>query len=115
MIRGLREGALIIFGTTALYLLASLSSYDVSDPGWSHSESVNNIANAGGVLGAWLSDVFLYLCMDSRSVWEASLGWAPAGRELARKLVVAEASIQDQRIEGFLHIRHSAVELVDEQ
>jgi S-DNA-T family DNA segregation ATPase FtsK/SpoIIIE len=61
MIRGLREGALIIFGTTALYLLASLSSYDVHDPGWSHSETTARIANAGGVLGAWLSDVFLYL------------------------------------------------------
>jgi len=61
MIRGLREGALIIFGTTALYLLVSLSSYDVGDPGWSHSETVNSIANAGGVLGAWLSDVSLYL------------------------------------------------------
>lgn len=61
MIHGLREGALIIFGTTALYLLASLSSYDVSDPGWSHSETTAAIANAGGVLGAWLSDVFLYL------------------------------------------------------
>lgn len=61
MIHGLREGALIIFGTTALYLLASLSSYDVGDPGWSHSETATTITNAGGVLGAWLSDVFLYL------------------------------------------------------
>jgi len=61
MIRGLREGALIIFGTTALYLLVSLVSYTAQDPGWSHSESTASIANSGGVLGAWFADVFLLL------------------------------------------------------
>ena len=61
MIRGLREGALIIFGTTALYLLVSLSSYTPQDPGWSHSETTAKIANMGGVVGAWFADVFLYL------------------------------------------------------
>ena len=61
MIRGLREGALIIFGTTALYLLLSLSSYNPQDPGWSHSETASTIANTGGVVGAWFADVFLYL------------------------------------------------------
>jgi S-DNA-T family DNA segregation ATPase FtsK/SpoIIIE len=61
MIRGLREGALIVFGTTALYLLVCLASYHPQDPGWSHSETTHHIANAGGVLGAWFADVFLYL------------------------------------------------------
>ncbi len=61
MIRGLREGALIIFGTTAVYLLVSLASYDPADPAWSHSETTSHIANAGGVLGAWFADVFLLL------------------------------------------------------
>jgi len=61
MIRGLREGALIIFGTTALYLFASLGTYNPQDPGWSHSETTTTIVNAGGVLGAWFADVFLFL------------------------------------------------------
>jgi len=61
MIRGLREGALIIFGTTALYLLASLGTYDAQDPGWSHSETGDTIVNAGGMLGAWFADIFLFL------------------------------------------------------
>lgn len=61
MTRGLREGALIVFGTLAIYLLASLISYDPKDPGWSHSETVSAIANSGGVVGAWFADVFLYL------------------------------------------------------
>jgi len=61
LIRGLRESALFVFGAIALYLTASLITYSASDPGWSHSESSNIIANAGGVAGAWFSDFFLYL------------------------------------------------------
>ena len=52
MIRGLREGALIIFGTTALYLFACLMTYNAQDPGWSHTETTARIVNAGGMLGA---------------------------------------------------------------
>ncbi len=61
MIKGLKEGALIVFGAVALYLSASLITYSPSDPAWSHSETAASIANAGGVAGAWFSDVFLYL------------------------------------------------------
>ncbi len=61
MVRGLREGALFVFGAIAVYLLLSLLSYDPSDPGWSRSGSGAKVDNAGGVAGAWFSDVFLYL------------------------------------------------------
>lgn len=63
IIRGLREGALIFFGVVALYMLASLATYQPNDPGWSMSRGDVNevIANSGGVTGAWFSDVFLYL------------------------------------------------------
>ena len=59
--RGLREGALIVFGATAIYLVASLVTYHPADPGWSHSESVEKVLNVGGRAGAWFSDLFLYL------------------------------------------------------
>ena len=59
--RGLREAALLILGTLGIYLLVSLASYYPGDPGWSHSSSVAEIRNAGGVVGAWLADVLLYL------------------------------------------------------
>jgi S-DNA-T family DNA segregation ATPase FtsK/SpoIIIE len=59
--RGLREGALILVGTLALYLLISLLSYNASDPGWSHSGMSGKVANMGGRAGAWFSDIFLYL------------------------------------------------------
>lgn len=59
--RGLREGALFIFGALAIYLLLSLLSYHPTDPGWSHSGTGNAISNIGGRAGAWFSDIFLYL------------------------------------------------------
>ncbi len=59
--RGLREGALFVLGAIALYLAVSLASYDVTDPGWSHSDQSGQVANVGGVVGAWFADVFLHL------------------------------------------------------
>jgi len=59
--RGLREGGLFLLGTLALYLLLALTSYSANDPGWSHSGSVAHVVNAGGRVGAWFADVFLYL------------------------------------------------------
>jgi S-DNA-T family DNA segregation ATPase FtsK/SpoIIIE len=60
--RGLREGALYIFGFSAIYFLISLTSYSQNDPGWTGSgmqgEKLNNL---GGPAGAWFSDVFLTL------------------------------------------------------
>lgn len=61
--RGLREGALLIFGFLALYFLISIASYHPADPSWSQSGVENNakIANLGGPAGAWFADVLLTL------------------------------------------------------
>ena len=61
--RGLKEGALFIFGFTALYFFLALYSYDASDPGWSHSGLAGQkvIANLGGPTGALISDIFFSL------------------------------------------------------
>ena len=59
--RGLREGALILVGMVALIMLLSLVSYHPGDPGWSHSSVNEQINNMVGRVGAWFSDVFLYL------------------------------------------------------
>ena len=60
--RGLREGALYIFGFSAIYFLISLGSYHQADPGWSgsglHGDKIHNL---GGPAGAWFADVFLTL------------------------------------------------------
>ncbi|MGB5605754.1 MAG: DNA translocase FtsK 4TM domain-containing protein [Gammaproteobacteria bacterium] len=86
--RGLREGALLILGAVAIYLLVSLVTYYHLDPGWSSSGAVSRIQNAGGLVGAWLADVLLYLLgymaylfpvMIAYSGWLVYRGRSPAG------------------------------------
>jgi len=57
----LREGALIGCAVIAVILLLTLLSYDPADPGWSRTGSNDQISNAVGPAGAWLSDVFFYV------------------------------------------------------
>ncbi|MDX2312906.1 MAG: DNA translocase FtsK 4TM domain-containing protein, partial [Gammaproteobacteria bacterium] len=59
--RGTREGMFILVTALALYLLLSLSSYSADDPGWSHTGRTTSVLNQGGVVGAWIADVLLYL------------------------------------------------------
>jgi len=61
ILRLLREAALYVLGAIAIYLLISLWTYTTSDPSWSHLGSSDNVANTGGRVGAWLSDVLLNL------------------------------------------------------
>ena len=59
--RGSREALFIIVSALAFYLALSLFTYHPGDPSWSHSGHVDGIANRGGVVGAWLADVLLWL------------------------------------------------------
>ena len=53
----------------ALYLLMVLYTYHKGDPGWSHSLRASSIRNAGGMIGAYLSDLLLYLFGVSAYWW----------------------------------------------
>jgi S-DNA-T family DNA segregation ATPase FtsK/SpoIIIE len=84
----LREGALLILGAIAIFLLVSLATYHPSDPGWSNSGAYAQIHNAGGLVGAWLADVLLYLLgylaylfpvMVGYSGWLVYRGHTPGG------------------------------------
>ena len=59
--RALRESAFVLLVPVAAYLLVALSSFDASDPAWSHAGSSAVVHNWGGRAGAWLADVLLYL------------------------------------------------------
>jgi len=75
--RGLREGTLLIFIAVSVYLLLSLLSYRVSDPGWSHTvDTVGTIHNLGGISGAWFADVFLYLFGLMAYLFPVMLGYS---------------------------------------
>jgi S-DNA-T family DNA segregation ATPase FtsK/SpoIIIE len=58
----------------ALYLVLILYTYSKTDPGWSHSTTVDAIHNAGGRVGAWLADVLLYVFGVSAYWWVVLCG-----------------------------------------
>ena len=65
VIRGIKESIFFLFIAISLYLFISLFSYSPADPGWSHSISEKmdpgKLHNMGGIFGAWIADVLLYL------------------------------------------------------
>lgn len=57
LIKRMSEGSFIIVLTAALFVLLSLITYRVTDPGWSHASPRSaDIMNAGGQVGAYISD-----------------------------------------------------------
>ena len=59
--RLLHESWWLLVGACFLYLALILATYAQSDPGWSRTGSGAPIVNRGGVIGAWISDLLLYL------------------------------------------------------
>ncbi len=58
--------ALLVLG---LFLALILFTYHRDDPSWSHSATSATVQNAGGALGAYLSDVLLYIFGFSAWLW----------------------------------------------
>ena len=71
-----REGALLVISALAIYLLVSIASYHPLDPGWSTAGRVDTVANQGGVAGAWLADVVLYLFGGMAYLFPMMIGYA---------------------------------------
>ncbi len=65
----LRESRWLVLVAAALYLLLILASFDKADPGWSHGVIAPQIRNGGGRLGAWISDLMLYVFGASAYLW----------------------------------------------
>ena len=64
-----RESSWLAFLALALYLLLILLTVDKADPGWSHSVYTERIANSGGVVGAYISDLLLFVFGISAYWW----------------------------------------------
>src|SRR4051794_10136764 len=67
-----RESWWLLIVAGFMYLALILGSYRRSDPSWSFSGTGETIANKGGVIGAWLSDLLLYLFGFSAWWWVAA-------------------------------------------
>jgi S-DNA-T family DNA segregation ATPase FtsK/SpoIIIE len=74
--RRLREGALLLLVAVAGYFLLSFISYSPDDPGWSFIGPRQQVQNAGGPVGAWLADVFLYLFGFLAYLFPIMVGWS---------------------------------------
>ncbi|MEI6412986.1 MAG: DNA translocase FtsK 4TM domain-containing protein [Pseudomonadota bacterium] len=59
--RLIKEIAVLVCFVVASYLLLSLASYSLDDPGWSYTVPREMVQNLGGRSGAWLADLLLYL------------------------------------------------------
>ena len=59
--RLVRESWWLVVVAAFAWLALILATYSRSDPGWSFSGAGGPIANKGGVAGAWLADLLLYL------------------------------------------------------
>jgi len=69
----LRESRWLLLLAVAMYLILILYGYGRNDPAWSHSASGAVPHNPGGVFGAWLADVLLYVFGFSAWWWAAFL------------------------------------------
>ena len=67
--RLVRESWWLLVVAVFLYLTLILATYSQGDPGWSRTGTGLPIANRGGVVGAWLSDLLLYLFGFSAWWW----------------------------------------------
>ncbi len=45
----------------AVFWLAAMVSFNAADPSWSHSSRTDHIANWGGAVGAWISDILFFI------------------------------------------------------
>jgi S-DNA-T family DNA segregation ATPase FtsK/SpoIIIE len=57
----LREISVMGLAAAALFLALALISFDPGDPGWSQAVSPDEIRNLGGVVGAWVANIVLFL------------------------------------------------------
>ncbi len=59
--RGVQELTGLTMLALGVVLLLALLSFNIQDPGWSHTGLNSRVGNAGGVAGAWFADVAFYL------------------------------------------------------
>lgn len=62
VVKRISEGSFILVLTSAIFVLLSLMTYKVSDPGFSHATRAGTVvANSGGQVGAYIADALYYV------------------------------------------------------
>ncbi len=76
VVRGLREGAVILMGAVAVLLFAALVTWHPSDPGFTFTGEGGEVRNLGGRRGAWLADTLYFLFGGPAYLFPVMLGAA---------------------------------------
>src|SRR5438309_726611 len=108
-----RESWWLLAVAVFAYLALVLATYHRTDPAWSFSGTGDAIHNRGGIVGAWLADILLYLF--GISAW----WWVAAGvvlvvtgyRHLTRELPDAERNHPWLAVPGFALVLLSSAAL----
>jgi len=61
LVRGVREGVLLVVLAIVTFIFIAFVSYQPEDPAWSHSGLNDGVGNAAGQVGAWFADVSYYI------------------------------------------------------
>ncbi|CAM3017436.1 DNA translocase FtsK [Legionella steigerwaltii] len=62
VVKRLSEGSFILILTSALFVLLSLLTYKISDPGFSHGSRAGTVVvNSGGQVGAYIADALYFV------------------------------------------------------
>jgi S-DNA-T family DNA segregation ATPase FtsK/SpoIIIE len=57
--KAFREAGFLLLSAVGLYFLIALLTFDMGDPGWTHTGNSASLSNGAGRIGAWLADVSL--------------------------------------------------------
>ncbi|MHB1951266.1 MAG: DNA translocase FtsK 4TM domain-containing protein, partial [Acidiferrobacteraceae bacterium] len=76
LVRLVREAALYLISAAALYLMVALVTFHALDPSWSHAGGTGAVRNAGGHVGAWVSDMLYVAFGYVAFIFPAMLGYA---------------------------------------
>jgi DNA segregation ATPase FtsK/SpoIIIE, S-DNA-T family len=76
VLQRIKESLLIALGGVALFLLIALWSHHPSDPSWSHTGLGEAVQNRGGIVGAWIADISLYLFGGFAYLFPIMIGFA---------------------------------------
>ncbi len=112
--RAMREITGIAAVATALIMLLALATFNINDPGWSHTGTGIRIENSIGRAGAWFADVFYYLFGYMAYLLPIMLGFY--GWTLFRDRHISEAEYRPfvfVRIVGFVIMLLAASGLAD--
>jgi S-DNA-T family DNA segregation ATPase FtsK/SpoIIIE len=106
LLRLLSEARWIVLAVLSAYLFLIFFTYSSADPGWSHASIVAKPANWGGITGAWIADLMLYIFGFSAWWWCIAMMaavWVNY-KQLANRFILQKMPEERHRYEAGIRI-----------